>query len=391
MRKSIGLLMIALSILLAACGAQEAKTVSEVLEQAVAASQELESYTADIKMDTEMMGMEVSIEGTSDITHNPDTLYLEMKMGMMGMTMDVETYVVEDEVYMGMFGEWFIVDEEEMGLESFDQLNEEELEKLNAFADQFEMTEEDDVYVLTLSGEGEAFKELIEPYLEASMEDFAMDPSMEEALANITVNSLEMEMRVEQKTMLMQSQTVTAEIEIDGEPSQIHAESTISNVNGVDPVVIPEEVKENAVAESELLDEEYEHEYEEESLPLDEIKEIVDYTVPEVTAVPEGYEMTDSYYYSDEFLDMVYLLYEKDAENGFVFTIYPSKEVYGEVYEDDMTETVSINGNEGVLETISEDFLFLTWEHDSGVFLELMGEGSEMTKEVLLQIAESVE
>ncbi|MCF3944225.1 DUF4367 domain-containing protein [Oceanobacillus alkalisoli] len=389
MKKTIVLLLLASLLLLAACGEdKEQLNVSEVLEQAIQANADLESYSTDMKIDTEVMEMEMTIEGSADITHNPDTLYLDMAMGMAGISMDIETYVVGEEVYMSMFGEWLIMDDEEMGLDNFDQLNQEELDKLESFVDQFEMTEEDEVYVLRLAGEGEEFEKLIEPYLDATMGDLAMDVSLEEEdFSDLSISNFETEMKVDKETMLVQSQTVQAEFEMDGEAYQVNAEVTMSNMNEVEPIEIPEEVKESAVTEA---DWEEDLGFVEEEMSLEEIKETVDYTIPDLSFVPDGYELTESYYYSDDESEMVYLIYEDEDRNGVVFSIYPSQEDYGEVYEDEETETVSVNGNEAVLEVIDEEFMYLTWEYED-VFLELIGEGTEMTKKLLLQIAEGIE
>lgn len=384
--KKINVLFITVAImLLAACGAGEkALTKTEVLSQAIEAVEKVESYSAEMKIDTDAMGMAITIEGTSDITHNPDALYMEMTMGMPGMSMETETYAVGEEVFMGMFGEWFIMSEEDLGLESFDQLNTEELDKLNEFDDQFEMTEEDNMYVLTLSGEGEEFAQLAETYVQSVMEDYSADPELEEAL-NFSVNSLDMELQVDKETMLIMTQKVAANIEMEDETFQIDAEVTVSNVNEVDPIEIPDEVRENAVAEDDMDDA---FSYEEESMTLEEIQEMVDYTVPQVSNVPEGFEMTDSYY--DELMDMAYFIYEKDLENGFILSVYPSIEAYDDIIMDEVAETVMIHDKEGILETIEDDLFYLTWEHND-VFLELIGEGSEMTKDLLLEIAENVE
>src|SRR5699024_556791 len=143
MKKLVGFILLTALMILVACGqSNDDLSMNEVLDQSIQATGGLNSYAADMKIDTEMMGMEVSIEATGNITHNPDALYLDMAMGMPGFTMDVETYAVDEEVYMSMFGEWLIMEEEDLGLESFDQLTAEELEKLKSFEDQFEMTEE---------------------------------------------------------------------------------------------------------------------------------------------------------------------------------------------------------------------------------------------------------
>lgn len=376
--KKINVLLITVAImLLAACGTGEKiLTKKEVLSQAIEAVEKVESYAADMKIDTDIMGMPVTIEGKSDITHNPDAFHMEMKMGMSGMPVETETYIVGEEVFMKMFGEWLSMEEEELGLESFDQLNKEELDKLKAFDDQIKMTEEDDIYVLALSGEGEEFAELAETYVESVMEEEDSD---------FSVNSLEMELQVDKETMLITSQTIAANIEMDDETYQIDAEVTISNVNGIDPIEIPKEVKENAISEEEM---DSLFDYEEESMTLEEIEELVDYTIPQVSNVPKGYEMTDSYY--DEFMEMAYFQYDKDLENGFILSVYPSIEAYESMIMDEAAETVTIHDTEGVLETIDDDLLYLTWEHQD-LFLELIGEGPELTKDLLLEIAESIE
>lgn len=386
MRKINVLLITVTIMLLAACGAGEkALTKTEVLSQAIEAVEKVESYSADMKIDTDAMGMAITIEGTGDITHHPDAFYMEMTMGMPGMSMETETYAVGEEVFMGMFGEWFIMSEEDLGLESFDQLNAEELDKLNEFDDQFEMTEEDNMYVLTLSGEGEEFAQLAETYVQSVMEDYSADLELEEEALNFSVNSLDMELQIDKETMLIMTQKVAANIEMDDETFQIDAEVTVSNVNEVGPIEIPDEIRENAVAEDDMDDA---FSYEEESMTLEEIQEMVDYTVPQVSNVPEGFEMTDSYY--DEFMDMAYFIYEKDLENGLILSVYPSIEAYDDIIMDEVAETVMIHDKEGTLETIEDDLFYLTWEHND-LFLELIGEGSEMTKDLLLEIAESVE
>lgn len=386
MRKISLVLMLTALLVLAACG--ESKTVSGVIEETIEKSKELESYTVEMKVDTAMMGMDMTIDGKGDVTHNPDTMYMEMKMGMTGLSVDIEMYAVENEYYMGMFGEWFIMDEEELGIESFDQLNEEELEKLKQFEEQFEMTEEDGKYVLTLSGEGEEYEKLIETYVDTAMGDIGMDPEAEAMFEDLKVNSFEMELTIDKKTMLMETQTVAADLEIDGESVPINVEATILNVNAVDPIEIPEEVKENAEAFDDFAEG-----FVEESMPLDEIKEKVDFPIPEVTSAPKGYELADSVYFADESVDMelVYLTYANDKGNEITLYIHPSLESYGEIYEDKTSEKVSVNDNEAIFESLDDEIFFLTWEHDNGTILELSGEGADMSKELLIEFGEGIE
>lgn len=373
--------MVTVIILLSACGTQKHLDKKEVLKQASEAAEKLDSYSFDMLINMNVMDMETTMEGTGDLTHNPDTMHMTMSMGMPGMSVDFEAYVQEEEAFMSMFGEWFTMDKEEMEFDSFDQLNKEEMEKLSGFEDQYVMTEEDDQYILTLSGEGEEFSEIVEPYIESSSGSLPADPMLGEA-QDILVNSLDLEIGIDKESMIMKSQSVQADLEVDGEPMQLDGTITISNVNEVEPVEVPEEVRENATEDfmggAFGLDE---------PMTLEEIQEAVDFPIPQVTALPEGYSMVDSWY--EEESEMIMLNYEKDLENGFAFSIYPSAEAYGEVPEDETTEKVTINGSKGILADM-DGFIILTWEQD-GHFFELMGGGPELTSENFIEFAESVE
>lgn len=379
MKKIVVLLIIFSFFNLSACGTKETLDQKTVLTNATEAVETLDSYTVDMTINADTMGMETTMEGSGDITHNPDTMHLNMSMGMPGMSLDFEVYVHEEEAYMSMFGEWIIMDTEEMGLESFDQLNKEEMQKLVEYSDQFKMTEEDDLYVLTLTGEGEEYTDLVEELVQSSMGE---DLTMEEAFQTIQVNNLNLTIRMDKESFIPMSESINADLEVDGESMQLNGEFDISNINKIEPIVIPDEVKENAV------EEEFMGEFDqEEPMSIEEIQELVDYEIPQVTDLPEGYTQIDSWY--DDMMEVVMIDYEKDDENGFSLSIYPSKEDYGEMIEEETTETVTINGNDGTFSDM-DDIFILTWEQN-GQFLELWGWGTELKKDNIIKLAESVQ
>jgi predicted HicB family RNase H-like nuclease len=155
----------------------------------------------------------------------------------------------------------------------------------------------------------------------------------------------------------------------------------ITNINEIDPIEIPEEVKENAV-------DEFDEELFSEEMSIEEIQDIVDFTIPEVTELPEGYTLTESFY--DESMKMVLLNYEKDLENGFMLNVSPSESGYADITFDETMdgESVTIQGNDAVFYDM--DFFYgLTWEQD-GLFIDFSGGGPDLTKEKFLEIAESI-
>lgn len=247
MRKVIGFIFLFLAVsILAACGGG-GKNAEDVLSEAVEASKKLESYSTEMKMTIEGMGIEMTMEGKGDFTRNPETVYLELELGMTGMSMNMETYVVDGDIYLGAIGEWVMLSEEESGIDIYNKLNDEDLENLLDHVDQFELTEEGKMYVLTLSSEGKEAEELLVPYLEASFGDLGMaSGTAEQVFDDLTIDKFEMTVTIDKKTMVFQSQSVEANFDIDGESYKIISESTVSNVNKVEPVTIPDEVKENA-------------------------------------------------------------------------------------------------------------------------------------------------
>ncbi|GAA0327142.1 hypothetical protein GCM10008967_17090 [Bacillus carboniphilus] len=372
-------MFIIIALTLTACGATEENLSKEdVFNRAIEASETVKSYTLEMDMDIDMMDMKSNLKATGDVTHNPDSMMIKMSMGMPGMSMDFDAYVRDGEAYVSMFGEWMKMSPEEMGLEDFDQLNKEELEKMKQFKDQFEMKEEGNVYILTLSGEGDEFGILVEDLLESSMGP--ADPEMEESVESMKVNKLDIEMQINKESFIPTTQNIKADVEIveQGTTTPVKLNGTISmtNINNVDPIEIPDEVKENAISEEDLFGT---------GMSLEEIRETVAYEVPEVTQLPEGFSLVDSMY--DDMMNMVMLSYEKDMDNGFMSTVYPAEE---EMALDEMGgEPITIQGKEAYLFE-EEEFFSISWENN-GLYIELAGGGPDIKREQMIQIAESVQ
>ncbi|MCL7748680.1 DUF4367 domain-containing protein [Halalkalibacter alkaliphilus] len=393
--RSLAILLTVLSFFaLTACGT-ETFSQTDVLGKSIEAVEDLESYSVEMDMAISMMEMETNMTLSGDVTHNPDAMYLVMNMGMPGMSMEIEAYALEETVYMSMFGQWMKVEASEMGLEDFDQLNEEAMRKLLDFSEEFTMVEENNVYVLTLSGEGDEYSVLIEDYLKSGMGEFNDDATKEEMMNAIQVNDFSMEIHIDKNTFMQTTQIFNADllIEEDGFTMPLSMSGTVkmSNVNGVAPIEIPVEVKENAVEEdAAFLDFDGEGlelfgEYQE--LSIEEIQEIVEYHIPEVQGLPEGYELTDSLY--DEAMEMVMISYEKDLDNSFLFSVMPIENdpFFDQAFIEG--EEVTVKGNEATLLDMGF-FISLSWEQD-GLLFELAGSGADLSSEVFLEMAENLE
>ncbi len=254
---------IALITILAACGTvteEKELTVNGILQNSIEAIEEVESYSTKAEMTMEMMGMTTNISIEGDITHNPDAMHVSMKMGMPGMTMDSEIYGADNEVYMNMFGEWFNMSPDEVGLEDFEQMTVEEMEVFSRYADEIELTTEDDVYILVLNGSGDHYLDLVGGYVRDSLGDYTItDEELAEMLENITLNKVDYEIHVDKETFLQTYSKFNIDMEFveDGFSMAliIDGELSIFNVNNVESIIIPEEVREKAISidEADLL------------------------------------------------------------------------------------------------------------------------------------------
>lgn len=373
-------------IALAACGKSLDK--SEVLSKSIEESKKIESYSMDMTMGMEIMGMKQSIEITGDITNNPNTMYVKTDMGMLGM--DFEVYANEDEAYMSMDGQWVKQNLEDLGMTGFEQINEEELEKLKKFEEHFEMEEEKDQYILTLSGDNEEYIELVEDYMFSSMgDDLAGDDEILATLMeSLKINKFELVIYVDKETFHQTKETFNIELEIEESgmtmAMKMDGEVTLSNINKVDPIEIPAEVIENAVSEDEissLFEDEFDS-FVEETYTLDELKDLASYEIPEPAQLPDGYVFTEGYY--EEELELVSLSYEKDLENWIYVEINPV-DVYS--LGDMEGDPITVNGSEGLLYE-EEDFHSVMWEQD-GLLVDLSVSSTELTTEQVQEIAES--
>lgn len=420
MRKTFTFIMLAAMLFLVACGMLDKKTAGDVIVESIEATQELMSYTMDMEIETKVDDVKILMELSGDVTHEPEAVHMNMSMGIPGMSMDFEIYMVDETMYMNVFGQWVKAEDEEFQFDELDQLNENDLEKYKQFAETFEMTEEDDVYVLKLSESGDEFAEILKPFLEASMQDMGEDTGfdedfLEEILEDIDVKEIELELHIDKETMFVTKQTLESTMEVDGETLELKVEATLSNFNEIDPIEVPKDVIENAIDEDDLDDfdlgfdfeDDFDFDEEEdfnldfvfESMTFEEIREAVNFAIPELTYIPEGYELIDSIYYADDEMEMVYAVYDKGGTDSITYSIYPFIDNYlaeygidfRDAYVDDWTELVTINGNDGVLEKLDDDFIFLTWELDDGLILELLGEGTDVSKEFLIEIAEGIQ
>src|SRR5699024_6008671 len=156
MKKLLFMGLLALTLVLAACGSSE--NAEEVYQKAMEASEAIESAEMDMiisqvmESDSGMGEMTMDMDMSATITMDPLEMYQQgsMSMDMDGMPVDteIEMYMTEEGMYMyeAMSQTWLKMDSSLMPMElsNMEQDPSEQLELLESFVDDVEFVEEDD-------------------------------------------------------------------------------------------------------------------------------------------------------------------------------------------------------------------------------------------------------
>jgi outer membrane lipoprotein-sorting protein len=122
-----------------------------------------------------------------------------------------------------------------------------------------------------------------------------------------------------------------------------------------------------------------------ESLTLEELQETTSYHVPELSYLPEGYEFKQASYFGELDLGMAMVEYADSEGNFLMFTISSEPQISPNL---ENTELVEIGTVEGTY-TKMYDMQFVSWEKDELLF-ELTST-EDLSKEEILQIAEGIQ
>lgn len=258
-------------MMLVACSEEEKMELEEVMNQAVEASNNLKSYSIEMDLTQNMQVNEQQMESdmklTGDVTVDPMAMHQTITMDMSQMmnnidnqqdqanipqTLKMETYFSDEGFYVQnpMADGWMVMPkdmhEQILSMSSMEQKPGKELEKLQEYVEDVSFSEEEDFYVISFSASGDKVKELISDLMEQTMGNLPMNNMMD----NMKINNLEYMYKIEKDSFYPREMKMNTDMEIKIEDQTMHmvqeAEGKYSNFNNVEPIVIPEEVKENA-------------------------------------------------------------------------------------------------------------------------------------------------
>lgn len=233
----------------------------EILSQATSASENLNSFSIDMDMDQKMTSeaqsepLDVSAVIHMDMFVDPLTMHQTMIMELHGESLETESYMTQEDgfyMYDPTQEKWMKLPTEmldQMMTISKEQMDPvEQLKLLIDYSDEFTVSELNNVYELTLSASGDKFNDLIQKLIETSLPQMQGENMMEQ----INIHSLTYEFLIDKETYYPSKINMELEMDIEIPDTgdlvkvyqQIHA--NYSNFNNVNPITIPEDVKENA-------------------------------------------------------------------------------------------------------------------------------------------------
>lgn len=277
MKKSITLLLLTFAFLgLAACSSGD-KEVNEIYNKALEAAEEMNSAEVDIEMKQEMsvpqeedaMVMESQMSGAIIteplVMHQKGTTSISMgeEMGE-PMEMEQELYLVDNEIYSydSITEEWLKMDDSTIPMDFINTEQMDTSDQLNMFkdyVDNLKYEETDEAYIFQFSPNQDEVKNLTEDLLKEIIPEeltSQMGEEITEVLENTEINDLEVEISINKDSYQIEKYHVDMDMKMTVEGEEMNIKQNVNtvyrNINTIEHIEIPKEVKESAKEVSEF-------------------------------------------------------------------------------------------------------------------------------------------
>ncbi|KPH75168.1 MULTISPECIES: DUF6612 family protein [Bacillaceae] len=271
MKKSITLLLLTFAFLgLAACSSGD-KEVNEIYNKALEAAEEMNSAEVDIEMKQEMtvpqeedtMVMESQMSGaiiTEPLAmHQKGTTSISMGEEMdEPMEMEQELYFVDNEMYSydSITEEWLKMDDSTIPMDFINTEQMDTSDQLNMFkdyVDNLKYEETDEAYIFQFSPNQDEVKNLTEDLLKEIIPEeltSQIGEEVTEVLENTEINDLEVEISINKDSYQIEKYHVDMDMKMTVEGEEMNIKQNVNtvyrNINTIEHIEIPKEVKESA-------------------------------------------------------------------------------------------------------------------------------------------------
>ncbi len=248
-------------------------TAKEVYVKAMEASESQKSLHAKmninhkIEIPSQDVNMNSNTKMDMDLIIEPMAIYQKMTMDMSELgAIDSEIYATDKGFFMYEVenNQWLMMPTE-MNEEMITQMSGGasptiDMSMFQKFADEFKFEQTDDEYILSIKASGEKFNELFKEVASDNMPpEMNLEEGGEDILESMNVKSVYYEIFIDKKTFHTNSFNMDLDLtaDIDGEEMHMIQKMTaeISKINKIDKIEVPQEVLDNAVDVSSLMNE----------------------------------------------------------------------------------------------------------------------------------------
>lgn len=245
-------------------------TLEEVYEKAIERQNEINSMSADIVMDQnivldesgETFEMKSNSNLQSDFTIDPVASYMHGTvtafdpMSEQEIELETEMYMLEDAFYMydSEGDQWLVLPLEEMEAvlgQSAQQIDAtEQLELLESIISEFSLEEEGDEYILKLDAAEDKFTEFVIEEMKA-LQSVGITEAEEDIVNLINYDKVSYVLKINKDTYDMTAMDLVLNMTLEeGDESLVmntDTKITFSNFDGIDAIEVPQEVVDEAV------------------------------------------------------------------------------------------------------------------------------------------------
>ncbi|SDK08876.1 DUF6612 family protein [Sediminibacillus albus] len=243
-----------LAFFTAACSSTESSKLEDIYQNSLVASEELKNFeiSADVSqtIGTGEAGFPVSSTITSQIQMEPMAFYQTMES--MGQT--IEMYYADQNLFVKdpEQNKWIKGPEDLVGqlnnLSGQEQQNPaKQLKELEQYTEEFSLEETEDAYLLSLSANGDEFKDLLKAELGSTI---PKDQLTEDMVESISINKLDYAFTISKDNYYPQAMTMDMDLDVDenGVTTNIVQtfDATYSKFNQLDEIKVPQEAIDSA-------------------------------------------------------------------------------------------------------------------------------------------------
>jgi len=219
---------------------------TELLNKATAAQKDIKSFHMEGTVNSKAGEMTVDQKVSADIIQKPLTMHqtMTMKNPQDGKDMSIESYIVDDKMYISQNGQWLVQDVSELGdmVEAMESSasTDQNLKLLKKYKDNWTAKKEGDVYQIDVKLKGDDLK----AFMKDSLEQTGQMAQMKDAMDSIDYKKMNYKMTYDAKTFYPKSldMDMVFAIEKDTEFNMKNA-STFSKFNEIDEIKLPAEAK----------------------------------------------------------------------------------------------------------------------------------------------------